>query len=239
SVALIVITGLRIPYVIQHHGRQQYRTVWASIEILASAAVSNAIILGTFVKDRGVKKNKYRPDATLDTITRADTRRATIASFHRDSEEALFREMGVRMPEELCTPKSPLARPAPVARISSNSKTAHNTEYLMSPADISDSPPSPHDSADALRKISDTAPSTATGQSVSFFDVGGLLGGSEARQGSAGTTAQDFADQEPQADLIGLLRIETDHNHVRHMAEMAPLRGHYRSHIVNEKIVTH
>ncbi|KAG9660042.1 hypothetical protein KCU64_g3463, partial [Aureobasidium melanogenum] len=197
SVALIVITGLRIPYVIQHHGRQQYRTVWASIEILASAAVSNAIILGTFVKDRGVKKNKYRPDATLDTITRADTRRATIASFHRDSEEALFREMGVRMPEELCTPKSPLARPAPVARISSNSKTAHNTEYLMSPADISDSPPSPHDSADALRKISDTAPSTATGQSVSFFDVGGLLGGSEARQGSAGTTAQDFADQEP------------------------------------------
>lgn len=197
SVALIVITGLRIPYVILHHGRQQYRTVWASIEILASAAVSNAIILGTFVKDRGVKKNKYRPDATLDTISRADTRRATVASFHRDSEEALFRQMGVRMPEELCYPKSPLATPATVARVSSNSKTAQNHELLMSPADISDGPPSPHDSADALRKVSDTAPSTATGQSVSFFDVGGLLGGSEARQGSSGTTAQDFAVQGP------------------------------------------
>lgn len=195
SVALIVITGLRIPYVIQHHGRQQYRTVWASIEILASAAVSNALILGTFVKDRGVKKNKYRPDATLDTISRAETRRATVASFHRDSEEALFRQMGVRMPEELCYPTSPLPRPAPVARIS-DSKTPQHHELLMSPADISDGPPSPHDSADALRKASDTAPSSSTGQSVSFFDVGGLLGGSEPRQGS-GTTAQDFAVQGP------------------------------------------
>ncbi|KAI4722522.1 hypothetical protein E4T48_01185 [Aureobasidium sp. EXF-10727] len=197
SVALIVITGLRMPNVIKHHGRQQYRTVWASVEILASAAVSNAIILGTFVKDRGVKRNKYRPDATLDTISRADTRRATLESIHRDSEEALFRQMGVRMPDELCEPKSPLPRPAPVARISSNHKSARHDDLLMSRADISDGPPSPHDSADALRKPSETAPSTATGQSVSFFDVGGLLGGSELRNGSSGTTTQDFAIQGP------------------------------------------
>lgn len=191
SVALIVITGLRMPNVIDHHGRQQYRTVWASAEILASAAVSNAIILGTFVKDRGVKKNKYRAGATLDTISRADTRRATIESIHRDSEEALFREMGVRMPEELCGPKSPLPRPAPVAQTPTSTKAPYTAEYLMSPANTSDTPPSPHDSADALRKASDTAPSTATGQSVSFFDVGGLLGsGREARHGSI---AQDFA----------------------------------------------
>lgn len=200
SVALIVITGLRMPNVINHHGRQQYRTVWASAEILASAAVSNAIILGTFVKDRGVKKNKYKAGATLDTISRADTRRATLESIHRDSEEALFREMGVRMPEELCGPKSPLARPAPVASTSTRQQAPYTTEYLMSPANTSDSPPSPHDSADALRKPSDTAPSTATGQSVSFFDVGGLLGSSEARHGS--TTAQDFAFSGPRTPAI-------------------------------------
>jgi energy-converting hydrogenase Eha subunit F len=178
SVALIVITGLRMPNVINHHGRQQYRTVWASAEILASAAVSNAIILGTFVKDRGVKKNKYRPGATLDTISRADTRRATLESVHRDSEEALFREMGVRMPRELHGPNSNVPRPAPVALSATNAKEPYT---------------SPHDSADALRKPSETAPSTATGQSVSFFDVGGLLGSSEPRQGSTGTTTQDFA----------------------------------------------
>ena len=195
SVALIVITGLRMPNVIDHHGRQQYRTVWASAEILASAAVSNAIILGTFVKDRGVKKNKYRAGATLDTISRADTRRATIESIHRDSEEALFREMGVRMPEELCGPKSPLPRPAPVARTPTSTKAPYTAEYLMSPANTSDTPPSPHDSADALRKPSDTAPSIATGQSVSFFDVGGLLGSS--REGRHGSIAQDFAYSGP------------------------------------------
>lgn len=194
SVALIVITGLRMPNVIDHHGRQQYRTVWASAEILASAAVSNAIILGTFVKDRGVKKNKYRAGATLDTISRADTRRATIESIHRDSEEALFREMGVRMPEELCGPKTQVPRPAPVARTPTSTKAPYTAEYLMSPANTSDTPPSPHDSADALRKTSDTAPSTATGQSVSFFDVGGLLGGREGRHGSI---AQDFAYSGP------------------------------------------
>jgi len=194
SVALIVITGLRMPNVINHHGRQQYRTVWASAEILASAAVSNAIILGTFVKDRGVKKNKYRAGATLDTISRADTRRATIESIHRDSEEALFREMGVRMPEELCGPKTQVPRPAPVARTPTSTKAPYTADYLMSPANTSDTPPSPHDSADALRKTSDTAPSTATGQSVSFFDVGGLLGGREGRHGSI---AQDFAYSGP------------------------------------------
>ncbi|KAI5248037.1 hypothetical protein E4T42_05792 [Aureobasidium subglaciale] len=198
SIALIVITGFRMPNVINHHGRQQYRTVWASAEILASAAVSNAVILGTFVKDRGVKKNKYKPEGTLDTISRADTRRATIASIHRDSEEALFRQMGVRMPAELCDPESPMPRPAPVALPPGNlRKPAYHHDLLMSPADASDIPPSPHDSADALRKPSSTAPSTGTGQSLSFFDVGGLLGSNEPRHASSGTVAQDFALPSP------------------------------------------
>ncbi|TIA74972.1 hypothetical protein D6C76_06152 [Aureobasidium pullulans] len=198
SVALIVITGMRMPNVIQHHGRQQYRTVWASAEILASAAVSNAVILGTFVKDRGVKRNKYRPEGTMDTISRADTRRATIASLHRDSEEALFRQMGCRMPDELCDPESSMPRPAPVALTPTNlKKPVQHHHAIMSPADASDTPPSPHDSADALRKPSSTTASTATGQGVSFFDVGGLLGSGEPRHDSSGTTTQDFAFSTP------------------------------------------
>jgi hypothetical protein len=97
------------------------------------------------------------------------------------------------MPRELHGPNSNVPRPAPVALSATNAKEPYTREYLMSPANVSDSPPSPHDSADALRKPSETAPSTATGQSVSFFDVGGLLGSSEPRQGSTGTTTQDFA----------------------------------------------
>jgi hypothetical protein len=97
------------------------------------------------------------------------------------------------MPRELHGPNSNVPRPAPVALSPTNAKAPYTRDYLMSPANTSDSPPSPHDSADALRKPSDTAPSTATGQSVSFFDVGGLLGSGEPRHGSSGTTAQDFA----------------------------------------------
>ena len=134
----------------------------------------------------------------MDTISRADTRRATIASLHRDSEEALFRQMGCRMPDELCDPESSMPRPAPVALTPTNlKKPVQHHHAIMSPADASDTPPSPHDSADALRKPSSTTASTATGQSVSFFDVGGLLGSGEPRHGSSGTTAQDFAFSTP------------------------------------------
>lgn len=197
SLALIVITGMRMPHVISHHGRQQYRTVWASAEILASAAVSNAVILGSFVRDRGVKKNKYRRGSALDSLERADTRRTTITSHHRDSEEALFREIGCRMPKDLRNDTVPLPRPAPAAISADAFRTpAYRNDAMMTPADLSDSQPSPHDSADALRKPSSSPPSTGTGGSVSLFDVGGLLGSNEAHDRSNGTTSYDFAVQD-------------------------------------------
>ncbi|KAK5691804.1 hypothetical protein LTR17_025539 [Elasticomyces elasticus] len=60
SIIMVAITATRIPEVILHRGRQQYRTVWASSEILASTAVSNAVILGSFLRDKGHKKSRFR-----------------------------------------------------------------------------------------------------------------------------------------------------------------------------------
>ena len=56
SIILIIVTALRVPKVISKEGRQQYRTVWASAEILASAAVSNTVIIGSFLRDKGTRK---------------------------------------------------------------------------------------------------------------------------------------------------------------------------------------
>ncbi|KAJ9627022.1 hypothetical protein H2203_003482 [Taxawa tesnikishii (nom. ined.)] len=102
SICLIGITGTRVPEVIAKRGRQQYRTVWASCEILASAAVSNALILGSFVRDRGVKRNRYRRGSTLDSIEQTSTnRRPTLSTTRYDSDEELFRGIGSRIPADL------------------------------------------------------------------------------------------------------------------------------------------
>lgn len=52
SIIMIAVTATRMPMVIEHRGRQQYRTAWASSEILASTAVSNAVILASFLRDK-------------------------------------------------------------------------------------------------------------------------------------------------------------------------------------------
>ena len=75
SVIMIAVTGTRMPEVISHLGRQQYRTVWASAEILASTAVSNCVVLGAFLRDKGSKKNKYRAQSTTDSMDRASNTR--------------------------------------------------------------------------------------------------------------------------------------------------------------------
>jgi hypothetical protein len=102
SVIMIAVTATRVPMVIEKNGLQQYRSMWASCEILASAAVSNAVILGSFVRGKGTKRNKYRTTDMADSIERAPTRRPTVATLHPgDSDEDLFRDLGYRVPEHL------------------------------------------------------------------------------------------------------------------------------------------
>ncbi|KAF2864318.1 hypothetical protein K470DRAFT_279599 [Piedraia hortae CBS 480.64] len=103
STVLIVITACRMPNVIKHHGRQQYRTVWASSEILAATGVANAVILGSFLRDKGTKRRKFHTSnghrPSVETALGRRQRQTQIGSF--SSEENLFRSMGMRLPEHL------------------------------------------------------------------------------------------------------------------------------------------
>jgi hypothetical protein len=62
---LVTITSVRVFSVVRHAGAQQRRSVYASGEILAAAAVSNAVILGSFLRDRGVKRERWHGDGEL------------------------------------------------------------------------------------------------------------------------------------------------------------------------------
>lgn len=202
SVILIVITGFRMPEVISHLGRQQYRTVWASSEILASAAVANAIVLGSFIRDRGVKRRKYRHGSYSDSIERAPTRRPTMTTLVNDSDEELFRGIGCRMPTELHEPDIeglPISEPEPVAQTPT-----------MKRSDASWHKPPSYDSADQHRTdstlekeqngVAASVPPPLIHNEMSFTDAGGLLsnepGARPSRAGSehsSGTVAHDFA----------------------------------------------
>ncbi|KAK4069447.1 hypothetical protein Trihar35433_6026 [Trichoderma harzianum] len=55
------ITIYRIPETIKQHGDQVVRSMWASIELLAATAVANLVALGSFLRDSGARKTKFRP----------------------------------------------------------------------------------------------------------------------------------------------------------------------------------
>ncbi|KAI7543589.1 hypothetical protein KC331_g7311 [Hortaea werneckii] len=217
SVIMIALTVTRMKEVIEHRGRQQYRTVWASCEILASTVVSNAVILGSFLRDKGTKRNKWKSPSVSDSIDRASVRRPTVTALQEmGSDEDLFRFLGCRIPEHLREQPETVPRPAPAAlpasatekrgggaahlrlsdeiRLSTQSEETHRRSRELSPTGSQRAVPS--------------SPSPPRNRSMSFFDVGGLLetASSGSRPGtrsrettfsesgcSGGTTVQDFA----------------------------------------------
>lgn len=50
----------RVPFVLRYHASQPHRTLYASLECLASCTIANAIVLNSFFRDKGPKRNKYR-----------------------------------------------------------------------------------------------------------------------------------------------------------------------------------
>ncbi|ETI25480.1 hypothetical protein G647_02253 [Cladophialophora carrionii CBS 160.54] len=105
SIILVAITAYRVPSTISRHSSQQYRSLLASLEILAAAGVSNAIVIGSFIRDRGVKKAKFRAASMDDGIsparTNTQTRAVSMTHHHWGSDEDLARGVGVALPAPL------------------------------------------------------------------------------------------------------------------------------------------
>ncbi|GAB1318006.1 hypothetical protein MFIFM68171_08216 [Madurella fahalii] len=72
----VAVAIYRVPGILAEGGYQGTRTMWASAEILVATFAANALTIGTFVRDTGVKKRRprYNPDASTSSA-RHDTSR--------------------------------------------------------------------------------------------------------------------------------------------------------------------
>lgn len=141
SFVLIAITGYRMPSTIERHYSQQFRSLLASLEILAATCVANVIVIGSFLRDKGVKKAKFRAgsiddDADGSVLSRPATRtmpKPSVAQRHWGSDEDLVRDLGLTVSRDLRHESiaSNAARPAPMAE--DMSSHVQNVEPVITP----------------------------------------------------------------------------------------------------------
>ncbi|KAE8442210.1 hypothetical protein EG329_003739 [Mollisiaceae sp. DMI_Dod_QoI] len=182
-------TLYRIPNILDRHGSQQYRSLLASVEILFATAVANALILGSFVRDRGVKKQRWKFGSMSDSIERTTSRRGTVIR-HWGSDEDLVRDLGISVDPELRDPEALAARPAPMAVAGNVPVKAHKImgRDWQFPGERSDT----SDEIDLMKIGESHSPADVTSvispRRVSFFDVGGLLEEDRPRRQSSTRT---------------------------------------------------
>jgi hypothetical protein len=206
---LICITAFRIMMVIEHHGRQQTRTVYASGEILAAAAASNAVILGSFLRDRGVKKAKYKTSQT-DSVEGPSSRRMTLTKQAYGSDLDLFHGMCYRTSHD--DPEAGVPRAPPIMSGANGEDPAEPNEESSLRADDGWRRPSNnssyqktsrHVSRSRSRNNSNAAQSEPSKlvKTVTFSDPGGLLDNASSQASTSvaapsslgqASAAQDF-----------------------------------------------
>ena len=107
SLILVAMTAFRIPTVIQRSGSQSYRSLLASLEIIAATAISNAVVIASFVRDKGAKRPKFERKEGYadvnDSMFYSSSRRATITRFQWGSDSDLARDLGFRLDPVLCS----------------------------------------------------------------------------------------------------------------------------------------
>lgn len=189
SLILIAITIYRVVEVIHRHSDQQFRTLLASLEILAAAAVSNALVLGSFVRDRGAKKQRYRFGSVggNSSLDRAGTgirpRTLTIQTWGSDAD--LAGELCMRMAPELEKQQSDTTRPRPAPLALPPASHAKNLTPGVGQSNWNFSSKRNEktitDGVGSSGNAENLSPSPGqteliTPRRTSFFDVGGLLG---------------------------------------------------------------
>ncbi|KAI9890591.1 MAG: hypothetical protein M1814_003789 [Vezdaea aestivalis] len=194
----IAATGYRVPKIIQLRGRQQYRTLWASLEILAATGAANAIVIGSFIRDRGPKKSKYKFGSTTAShasLDRTPTQRRRLSQW--GSDEDLFGGTGVGLSPDLRKLPDLEARPAPVALPPDEDGRVENAALSFSfrKDDSSSS------STDLKGEQNSGEPahspgqeSTNSNQKTGFFDVGGLLDTATPRQSNMAPKSTEIYD---------------------------------------------
>ncbi|KAL8813934.1 MAG: hypothetical protein Q9223_006809 [Gallowayella weberi] len=193
SLILIAITVYRVVEVVNRRSDQQFRSLLASFEILAAAAVSNALVLGSFVRDRGVKKQRYRfssvgGNSSLDrAMTGTRPRALTARTWGSDAD--LAGELCMRMTPDLEQQQTAPARPRPAPLALPPASHANAITPSIVRADFTFSGRgsaagiSGLESTDVQGSINDDerpplSPrevEVITPRRTSFFDVGGLL----------------------------------------------------------------
>lgn len=175
SLVVVATTIYRVPHIIQNHGSQRSRSLYASVELLFATAAANTLVLGSFVRDRGVKKMKFKYDSvaggSMDRSSASESRRPTL-NKHWGSLEDLARDTGFAVQPELQKVDSPTSRryymPTPVTAMPEGMDTwrfsGQTSSQSHDPLIARDQPPSSR------------SDSTMTHRKVTFFDVGGLLG---------------------------------------------------------------
>lgn len=92
SLTTVIITAYRVPQIVERRGAQVTRSMWASAELLAAIAVGNTVALGSFLRDSGIKRAKFKPDSTSG-ISGSQPTRATRASRWEEEEDMESDEM--------------------------------------------------------------------------------------------------------------------------------------------------
>ncbi|KAK4101140.1 hypothetical protein N658DRAFT_486193 [Parathielavia hyrcaniae] len=70
----VAVAVYRVPDILREGGYQPTRTMWASAEILVATFAANALTIGTFVRDTGAKKKKFRYQRQSDSGLRSAKR---------------------------------------------------------------------------------------------------------------------------------------------------------------------
>ncbi|KAA6410525.1 MAG: integral membrane [Lasallia pustulata] len=182
SAILIGITVYRVTATVSRHSNQQFRSLLASLEILAAAAVSNALVLGSFVRDRGVKKQRFRFGSTSGSdMDRPDlTRRGTLTAMTWGSDSDLVGDLGIRLGPEFSNPHACLPRPAPVALPHESYRAprppdAHRKGWAFPDRVSADSDETDDMKSPTLVRTPRPADGSLLPRRASFFDIGGLL----------------------------------------------------------------
>ncbi|KAF5022269.1 hypothetical protein F66182_5708 [Fusarium sp. NRRL 66182] len=199
SLSVVGVTMYRVPHIFDHHGRQQYRSLLASVELLFATAAANSLVLGSFVRDRGLKKQKFRRSSVAESVDPSINLRRPTLHRHWGSDEDLVRDVGMTVDPELQDRPDNTSdngvlqyTPAPIARkLDQDLERWQFPQRQRSNAERSDDSLLPHDPLSQSKSENATAP-----RRVSFFDVGGLLDVTRESSASMRANSRDSSNDE-------------------------------------------